>query len=230
MNRMIFNRKNDLVWICMISLFLMVGGVGCYSAPPEKPSAPPSSSSQKLLFLPFEDMTVQYGKNAEARCPLSRKIFMTGEVHVDAESFLNDRVLNLLRSHTTYQILPAGSEQGIQSALISGAKTQMSELSYLVQTGLNVSADMVMIGHIYRFEDRVGTKYAVDSPASVAFDLHLIRVRDARLVWTESFDETQRPLDENLLKLGSFLKRKGTWVSAHEMANIALEEMFESFK
>ena len=75
----------------------------------------------------------------------------------------------------------------------------------------------------------MGTEYAVSSPASVAFDLHLIRVKDGRVLWSGHFDETQRPLSDNLFHLGAFLQRKAKWVTAKEMAVSALENMLKTF-
>jgi hypothetical protein len=64
----------------------------------------------------------------------------------------------------------------------------------------------------------------VDKPASVAFDLHLVRVRDGRVAWTGKFDETQRPLSDNLLKIGTFFKRGAKWLTAEELASAGMGE------
>ncbi len=82
-----------------------------------------------------------------------------------------------------------------------------------------------MVGHIYRFRERIGTRYSVDSPASVAFDIPLISVKNGRILWVDHLDETQRSLSENLFQLGTFLRRKGTWITAEEMAISGLEDM-----
>ncbi|MBW2247657.1 MAG: hypothetical protein JRF62_10810, partial [Deltaproteobacteria bacterium] len=83
--------------------------------------------------------------------------------------------------------------------------------------------------NIFRFRERVGGKYSVDLPASVAFDIHLIRVSDGRLLWNDHFDETQRPLSENLFQLGPFLQRKARWITANEMAVSGLKDVLKSF-
>jgi hypothetical protein len=69
----------------------------------------------------------------------------------------------------------------------------------------------------------------VDRPASVGFDVHLIRLRDGKIVWTGKFDETQRPLSENLLKMGSFIRRKGSWLTAEELSSVGMDEMLKRF-
>jgi hypothetical protein len=69
----------------------------------------------------------------------------------------------------------------------------------------------------------------VVSPASVAFDLHLIDVDSGEIIWTGNFDQTQRPLSENILELGSFFKRGASWVTAEELAKGGLEDILRRF-
>ena len=49
------------------------------------------------------------------------------------------------------------------------------------------------------------------------------------LLWNDHFDETQRPLSENLFQLGSFLQRKAKWITANEMAVSGLKDILKSF-
>ncbi len=63
-----------------------------------------------------------------------------------------------------------------------------------------------MVGILFRFEERIGSSLGVEKPASVAFDLHLFRLRDGVRVWDGKFDETQKPLFDNLLQIGSFIE------------------------
>ncbi len=69
----------------------------------------------------------------------------------------------------------------------------------------------------------------VERPASVGFDVHLFRIRDGKMVWVGKFEETQRPLSENLLKIGSFFRRKASWLTAEELSRVGIDEMFKKF-
>jgi hypothetical protein len=69
----------------------------------------------------------------------------------------------------------------------------------------------------------------VQSPASVAFDIHLISVADGSSIWYGYYDETQQSLSENLFRLRLFFKRKWKWITAEEMAISALDELLETF-
>jgi hypothetical protein len=49
------------------------------------------------------------------------------------------------------------------------------------------------------------------------------------MVWTGKFDETQRPLSENLFKIGSFVRRKASWLTAEELSSVGMDEMLKRF-
>jgi hypothetical protein len=113
--------------------------------------------------------------------------------------------------------------------LRAGSKNTLSEQDLWIETGRDLGADAVIVGHLYRFRERIGTQYSVEVPASVAFDIHLIGVRDGRLLWSGKFDETQQSLFEDLYQLGTFLSRRGRWITAQELAVSGLEGVLETF-
>ncbi|OQY08515.1 MAG: hypothetical protein B6I22_00440 [Desulfobacteraceae bacterium 4572_123] len=116
---------------------------------------------------------------------------------------------------------------GVISKLTHSSQKTMSEKKLIVETGRILDADMVVTGHIYRFEERLGRNYSVKDPAAVTFDIHIIRADSGRIIWSGKFDETQRSLDKNFLNLKKFLKRGGKWITAGQMAVAGLEELFE---
>jgi TolB-like protein len=93
-----------------------------------------------------------------------------------------------------------------------------------IALGHALSADAVLYGSVQRYRERVGVDYAAQSPASVSFKLHLIDVNLKQVVWTASFDRTQKALTENVFNLVEFVKSNGRWVRAHEIANQGVEE------
>lgn len=183
---------------------------------------------QKLLILPFKDMSKVYGENVNVRCPICNNFIMTKQVPEYAADFLTDNLFLLLQNNTDYKLVPPGQAQGVLSHLLSGDQTTSSERDLLVATGRALKADAVIAGYVFRFKERVGTQYAIESPASVAFDIHLIRVSDNRVLWSGRFNETQRSLSEDLFNLGTFIKRRARWISAKEMAKSGLEDVLLS--
>ena len=152
---------------------------------------------------------------------------MTGKVAKGAGQYLTEHIVSLLRDCKNIDIIPTSQAEGVLSGLLSGNETGLKEYDIIKKTGLALGADIVMVGYLYRFRERSGTRYAVDSPASVAFDIHLIRVKDGRILWAGHFDETQRSLSENLFHLSTFIKRKGAWIDAREMALSGLENLLQ---
>jgi len=89
--------------------------------------------------------------------------------------------------------------------------------------------DAVLTGVITRYNDRNGNAWLVDQPASVAYEVYLISTRDGEVLWRARFDETQKPLFENLLLIGRFLKGGMVWQTHDTLARIGLERVVKTF-
>jgi hypothetical protein len=89
--------------------------------------------------------------------------------------------------------------------------------------------DAVLTGVITRYDDRQGNALLVDHPASVAYEAYLISARDGEILWRARFDETQRPLFDNLLLAGRFFKGGGAWQTNDTLARIGLERVVKTF-
>ena len=183
---------------------------------------------EKILILPFKDMSAVYGENVNVRCPLSSNVYMTGKVAIGSVDILTAHMFDLLKDSKDFKLIPSSQAEGVLPGLLSKNTTRLPELQLLVETGRALDADAVIMGHIYRFKERVGNKYSVDSPASVTFDVHLIHVDSGRMAWNGHFHETQRSLSEDLFQIGTFLRRKGKWITAKEMATSGLEDLLKT--
>jgi len=89
--------------------------------------------------------------------------------------------------------------------------------------------DAVLTGVITRYDDRQGNALLVDQPASVAYEAYLISARDGEILWRARFDETQRPLFDNLLLAGRFFKGGGVWQTNDTLARTGLERVVKTF-
>jgi hypothetical protein len=89
--------------------------------------------------------------------------------------------------------------------------------------------DAVLTGVITRYDDRQGNALLVDQPASVAYEAFLISARDGEILWRARFDETQKPLLDNLLLAGRFFKGGGVWQTNDTLARIGLERVVKTF-
>ncbi len=221
------NKTIGLIKIFLLTVMLFLAG--CKTNIVVQENVLPPSGIKKILIFPFKNMSTAYSENVNSCCPICGKVFMTGKVVEDADNMLTEQLFVLLKDRKDIKLIPANQPQEVMSDLLSDHKKKLSERDLLVEAGRALDADAVLAGYIFRFRERIGTRYSVDLPASVAFGIHLIRVADGGLLWGGNFDETQRSLFSNLFQLGSFLRRKARWVTANEMAVSGLKDILKSF-
>ncbi len=90
-------------------------------------------------------------------------------------------------------------------------------------------SDSVLMGWVFRYRERVGNAWGARQPASVAFVALLFDGGDGQLLWRGRFDETQKPLSEDMMGLSSFVQRGGRWVTARELAADGVSRVLLSF-
>jgi len=226
MQKITRHHRKDILFVILLVLFVAINvfRLGMVSAETEEKQ----SVSGKLLVLPFHNMSELYGKDKNVRCPICGKVYITGEVPDKAKDYLSDKLVLRLRQDKHYNKMVASGSQWGDFDLISKNNQSSSELELLMEAGRAAGADAVIVGYLYRFQQRVGSRISVDTPASVAFGIHLIDVKTGSRLWKGHFDETQRSLSENLFNIGKFIKRKASWVTAEEMAVSGLEELLET--
>jgi TolB-like protein len=183
----------------------------------------------RIAVMPFEDLARAYGANTSYRCPLSGKIYEIGTVMSGADEQLTDKLMDDLSQNSGYRLIAPSQTEGVRSDLLAGTGSDLGERDLLTHTASALGADAILVGRVYRYKERVGTDYGVDKPASVAFDLMLIAARNGAILWTGNFDETQASLSENLLAIGTFIKNRGRWVTAAQLADSGLDAMLATF-
>lgn len=214
-----------------LSLFLLMEMMVFLSCHGNTPASPvikfESPGIKKVLVLPFKDMSRLYGENVSLRSPISGKVFVTDAVHNGAEDLMTRLLVNGVSNLAAYDLIPPEQAEGIMGLNKEKDLNIQDEKSQVPLIGRQLRADVVLVGHLYRFRERVGGKYAADSPASVGFEINMVDTGSGKLIWTGYFDETQQSLSENLFLIGTFFKRGGTWVTAEKMAADALDEMLQ---
>ncbi|MCL5044975.1 MAG: hypothetical protein M1336_06780 [Deltaproteobacteria bacterium] len=97
---------------------------------------------------------------------------------------------------------------------LKGATLQQQAL----KLGELTRADAVLYGTLYRYRERIGEEFAAESPAAVAFDLFLYDVRYKTVIWSASYANEQKALTDNAFDLASFIRHRGRWVRAYDLA------------
>jgi len=180
-----------------------------------------------LAVLPFH---IYQGEESGrlVNCPICKGMIQKGEILPGSQNTLTRLFLQKMEAMGAFKILPLEKVEKAFSE-IERRQLELKPLPSFIQLGRTLDMDFIFIGTLFRFEERIGSHIGAERPASVGFDVHLVRLRDEKMVWTGKFDETQKPLSENLLKIGSFFRRKASWLTAEELSIVGMDEMLKRF-
>ncbi len=147
------------------------------------------------------------------------------EVEENAASVLNRLLYSTMSAISQWQVVSDREVREVMAMVPAGAESERAG-----KLGQLVYADAVIFPRILRYRERVGEDWGVKSPASVAFVLDLWDVKRGDRAWFGQFDETQRPLSENLLALGAFFRRGWGWVTAEELAFDGIKKAMDNLR
>jgi hypothetical protein len=222
-------RKNTGTFrLCGLALAVILLGA-CASQGPVVQLQGDLTGIEKVTILPFENMSALFGSDESVRSPITGRVFVTGPVIDRANQFVTIQVVSHLQRDTAFKIVPSRDAADIQTNLLAGVGRDWPRRKLLARTGQRLGADAIMVGHVYRFQERSGGGAASASPSSVAFDLYLIDCQRERVLWSAFYDYTQEALTDNLGGIGNFFRRGGRWVTAEELATMALGDIFKDF-
>jgi hypothetical protein len=183
----------------------------------------------RIAVVPFQQIFPEETGSGGVRCPLCGAIFTATKAVGRPEAVVEDRFLEQLqKSKPKFSIISGERVAGIYRQIsTSSLKAPLKQV--LCDVGRELGAEGIVTAYVYRFRERKGEPYAVEQPASVAFEIHLLRVEDGVIVWRGAFDRTQSSLMEDLLQVLSFYREKGRWVTAEELAEEGLEQVLKTF-
>ena len=101
---------------------------------------------------------------------------------------------------------------------------QPQALPLWVAYGKKQGAQLLLVPQVLDWHEREGSKAGVTQSAHVRVEFFLLRVDTDSIMGRSIFEEKQAGLTENLLNVGSFLKRKGQWVTAGELTEESMNK------
>ena len=206
-------------------LFFLILSLGCHMNKYQyRQRSPLPQGIENIVVVGFKGAISEGEDLGLFRCPICGATFMAEPVSEAVAKEMSVDLFNYLKKVGKYSIIPPRQAKGAWSTILSKGVTK-GVVEMLQETGKSFSSDAVFLGYIYRWRERVGKKYGVTSAASIAFDLHLISTENASILWKGSFNKTQLSLSENLLDLSTFIRSRGTWLTARELAQIGLEKL-----
>jgi hypothetical protein len=213
-------------------LLLIVGlclsGCGGHEAARSSSEAKGSFNIETLYVAPFRVATERYEVGTTMQCSMCGAVFVTGPVSSGDDVFMTEQLLAFLRSETPYVVIPPEAGKGDRYQILSDSLS-VSRQALLLQMGEKLGADAVVSGTLFRFRQRKGSGFSVETPASVAFSVYLVRVSDGRLLWDGHFDQTQKPLSEDFTRFFSLVKSGWGWLTAEQLAQQGMEQVMVSF-
>ena len=183
---------------------------------------------QKVAIIPFIIVKPQMQGQRMVQGLWGKFFFRTGETPLRAGTELTSIFQRQINSLHRCELIPLDQAQ----AAVEGMDTKAflkDPVNVAAQIGQELGLYAVVIGGVYRFEQREGSALGVQRPASAAFDAHLVRVSDKKVLWSGRFDETQHSLSENALKIGSFIKGGAQWMTVERWTEIGVESVLRTF-
>jgi hypothetical protein len=192
---------------------------------PETDKAP----IQRVVILPFATHALKpVHTGPEAICSFCSMPFHEHRDFSAAGERLAEYLYNDMEQSAPFEMVPLGDVFGTFS-LQNEKEDSLTSIPFLQTFGAKFGADAVVAGEVLRIRERQGTNYSVVAPASVAFRLKVIRVRDGVELYRISFDETQKPLSEEPERLFRWSRVRLRWQTADQLARAGVGEVAAVF-
>ncbi len=144
--------------------------------------------------------------------------------YVDAETlekgadFLDSLIADELNVSEVSRIIGPSHIETLVAEVAGG------NLGMMRAVGKKVNCGTVLYVTVQRFKQRLGGEYAVDSPASAAFEMRLIDIDSGTALWTGTFNETQESLLNNLFSFDKAQSRGFKWITVEELVQQGVHE------
>lgn len=221
----VFKKGGFSLWLLALAGLIIYGG--CHSQKtPVSYKMRTATVINKVVVDGFHTAMPQGVQPDVIRDPLSGTAYMAEPVSQNVVNKMTDVLFDRVAAEKGYELVSPDQAKSVFSRIIRSDKdVAMSPTEILQEMGNTFKADAVLTGYIYRWREREGTDYAVNRPASVAFDLHLISPAEGTMLWKAKFDKTQRSLSENVFDLSTFIESKGRWMTVEKLAMLGLQKM-----
>ena len=181
----------------------------------------------RLAVIPFQAVTSQ-DTSSTVRCPICSSVNSSGSIDKGAERILEEIFTDKLRALKDVEIIPSERVAGVYQR-ISADFLKKPLMQIILGVGSELRADVLAVGYVYRYRERVGYDYSTERPASVTFEIHLISAKDGSTLWRGIFDKTQKSLMEDVFQVSSFFKGGAKWLTASELTQLGVDEVFSTF-
>jgi len=160
--------------------------------------------------------------------PLSQLQFNPEDIVATCDRVLTGYVQEALQKRHGEKVIPLNDVRTVFDRIPKNEAVDTPR-DLAQKTGHALGTDLIIVGTVWKFKERVGGAMAVESPASVAFAVGLIDVTSGRMLWKAAFDKTQRSLSEDIRDARAFFQKGAKWLTANELARYGVNEIFKKF-
>lgn len=218
-----FRKRNSCIAVLVLTLTLLA--VASYAAEEETEKI---RQPVRVAVLPFQAIMMKTESGNTVACPLGGAVYFGGKIAEGGEKVVEGLFLEKLQNIKEIEILPQDKVDGIYKR-INTESLKMTLSTIICKTGKELDADVVAVGYVFRYAERIGYDYSAEKPASVAFEINLINPKDGNIIWKNVFDKTQKSLMEDVFQIASFYKGGGKWLTARELAKQGMNQIFKTF-
>lgn len=184
--------------------------------------------ANRIAVMSFQSLTAEEDGGNTVFCPVCGIGSSRGKILEGSEKIVEEIFVDRLNKVKGIELIPSEKVQSIYNR-ISSEKLKGPLNENLKKVGQELGADYIATGFVYRYVERVGYKYSSEHPASVTFEIHLVKTADGSVIWRGYFDKTQKSLLEDIFQIASFFKGGAKWVTARQLTEQGMDQVFESF-
>jgi hypothetical protein len=182
----------------------------------------------RVAVISFQPLIPLEKQGNTVICPLCGIGYSSGKILKGSEKIVEEVFVEKLLELKAVKLIPPDKVQGVYKRIASESLKEPL-LNILKKVGHELGADVLVVGYVYRYTEREGYKYSAEHPASVFFEIHLIKTSDGSIIWRGLFDKTQKSLMEDVFQISSFFKGGGKWMTARQLTKQGMDEIFKTF-
>ncbi len=193
-----------------------------------------SCATPRQAPLPLGDLTIGVAPFTQ---PTGPQDMLAGYEPKDAEvvepkilSELDALFGQLLLSTTAHSYKDSDAAMDCYEKVRHEGNAPRAAIRTWAAVGRCLGVDLLVVPQLMEWRERDGGEMGVVMPASVAMDFFILDVNNESLVSRSHFDETQAALTSNLLEAGKFIKRKGKWIPAKDLAKEGMEKAIKELR
>lgn len=217
-----------ILWLAFFFMMLLPGWAGCEEAAQPVIQITFKRAAVASFLVGRRPPQLDAGPDQTLNCPMAQICFDDPSILPNAGPTLTRLVDKQLRGRFGQQVVPRSEVKRIEDSIKLDMEVDTIR-SMAEQLGKALKADVVMVGMVWRYRDRGTVDGVPDRPASVAFAVMMLDSASGRVLWRRQFDETQQTLFENVLDFKKNLKLGLKWLTANELAEYGVSQVFSDF-